>query len=155
MQELMREVSDIPVLPYIEDFTQKLILEDMKVLSLDKPQPAQERIREVAIADMPDKNLRKLPEYMDYYQLIRTKIAKTAQRLYDGEDGGTIFVSFTVLPDGRLGDVYLEENSAKSKHLREVAVESIHEASPFPSFPKELAKRSSLPVSIPINFKNN
>jgi TonB family protein len=149
------EESDIPLLPYIDDFNQKVTLDNTKVLSLDKPRITQERIREVAIADMPDKNLTKLPEYMDYYQLIRTKIAKTAQQLYNGEDGGMVLVSFTILADGRLGNVYLEENSVKSSHLQQIAIKSIHQAAPFPSFPKELANRSSLPVGITIDFKNN
>ncbi|MDD5194487.1 MAG: energy transducer TonB [Candidatus Omnitrophica bacterium] len=146
--------DDIPP-PYINNLSEKFLINNEKKISLDKPPIAQERISEVAIADISSKDLEKIPEYMPYYNSVREKINKTAYRLYDGQDKGIVFLSFVVLPDGRLQGVYLEEQSENNPVLREIAIKSIYEAAPFAPFPKELANRSNLPFRVPINFKNN
>jgi TonB family protein len=50
-----------------------------------------------------------------------------------------VYLSFIISTEGYLREVRLvEEKSSFSPYLREIALRSIKEASPFPDFPKEL-----------------
>lgn len=79
------------------------------------------------------------PSYISYYQIVREKIKRAAYRNYTGTTEGEVTLYFTVVNDGSLADIRLiDEKSAESEYLRNVALKSIKEASPFPVFPKEL-----------------
>lgn len=79
------------------------------------------------------------PYYISYYQTVREKIRRTAYRNYLRNDTGEVYLSFILSNNGELKEVRLAEDKTKaSDYLKEVAVRSIKEASPFPSFPKEL-----------------
>ncbi|MBI3991252.1 MAG: TonB family protein [Candidatus Omnitrophica bacterium] len=79
------------------------------------------------------------PSYISYYQIVREKIRRSAYQNYISAEVGEVFLSFLIFSDGSLKTVRLiEEKSSASAYLREVALKSIKEASPFPSFPKEL-----------------
>ncbi|HTZ11558.1 MAG TPA: energy transducer TonB, partial [Candidatus Margulisiibacteriota bacterium] len=79
------------------------------------------------------------PTYISYYQIVREKIRRSAYQNYTSSETGETYLSFVVSNDGYLKDVRLsEEKSSPSLYLREIALRSIREASPFPAFPKEL-----------------
>jgi outer membrane biosynthesis protein TonB len=81
----------------------------------------------------------KNPSYTGYYELIREKIRHAAYQNYAQTDVGDVYIAFVVGSDGELKDVhYIEDRSAPSYYLKEIALRSIKEASPFPRFPQGL-----------------
>jgi len=81
----------------------------------------------------------KNPVYMHYYQTIREKIKRCAYQNYNRSDTGQVYLTFVVLANGVLADVHIiEEKTKANSYLKEIALRSIRDASPFPTFPKEL-----------------
>ena len=79
------------------------------------------------------------PSYISYYQIIREKIKRAAYQNYTRSEVGEVCFSFIISNDGYLKEVRLkEEKSSSSPYLRQIALRSIKDASPFPNFPKEL-----------------
>ncbi len=79
------------------------------------------------------------PSYISYYQMVREKIRRGAYQNYSRVEVGEVYLSFVILSDGSLKETRLiEEKSSPSIYLREIALRSIKEASPFPNFPKDL-----------------
>lgn len=79
------------------------------------------------------------PSYIGYYQIVREKIRRSAYQNYARTETGEVYLSFLISNEGSLKEVRLIENkSSSSNYLREIALRSIKEASPFPNFPKEL-----------------
>ncbi len=79
------------------------------------------------------------PSYISYYQIVREKIRRAAYQNYSSSEEGEVYLSFIISTDGRLQEVRLvEEKSSPKPYLREIALSSIKDASPFPNFPKEL-----------------
>ena len=79
------------------------------------------------------------PTYIGYYQIVREKIKRAAYQNYTGKEVGEITLSFIISSDGFLKDLLLtQERSSPSEYLREIALRSVKDASPFPNFPKEL-----------------
>ncbi|MDD5566314.1 MAG: hypothetical protein PHG31_05450 [Candidatus Omnitrophica bacterium] len=77
--------------------------------------------------------------YMSYYQIVREKIKRAAYQNYIRNDTGDVYLSFVIARDGSLREVKLhEDKSTGGFYLREVALRSIRNSAPFPSFPKEL-----------------
>jgi TonB family protein len=77
--------------------------------------------------------------YISYYQIVREKIRRAAYQNYTRTETGEVYLSFIISTEGYLREVRLvEEKSSFSPYLREIALRSIKEASPFPDFPKEL-----------------
>ncbi len=93
------------------------------------------------------------PSYLSYYQIVREKIRRAAYQNYTRTDSGEVYLSFVISREGFLTDVRLvEEKSSSSKYLREVALRSIREASPFPDFPKDL-DYAQLSFNVIISFE--
>lgn len=79
------------------------------------------------------------PSYISYYQIVREKIRRAAYQNYTRTETGEVYLSFIVSGDGYLREIRLvEERSSPSPYLRDIAIRSIKDASPYPSFPKEL-----------------
>jgi TonB family protein len=79
------------------------------------------------------------PSYISYYQIVREKIRRAAYRNYVRNEIGEVYLSFIISRDGYLREVRLsEDRSSGTAYLKDVALRSIKEASPFPDFPKEL-----------------
>ena len=79
------------------------------------------------------------PTYISYYQIVREKIKRSAYQNYTGSEIGEVTISFIISDDGYLKELRLiEDKSSPSSYLREIAIKSIKDASPFPNFPKEL-----------------
>ncbi len=80
------------------------------------------------------------PKYNNYYQIVRDKIRKCAYDNYQHYETGEVYLVFVVLGDGSLKDAkIIEEKTRAERYLREIALESIKDASPYPRFPDELA----------------
>jgi outer membrane biosynthesis protein TonB len=79
------------------------------------------------------------PTYISYYQLVREKIKRAAYQNYSRADAGDVFISFVISEDGYLKNLLLQqEKSCSNNYLKEIAIRSVKDASPFPNFPKEL-----------------
>lgn len=99
-----------------------------------------------------EKELEKLEEYIQYYELIREKIKNTVSKNYRFDEAGTVEVVFRIGRTGALKEVLVNENtSAKIRILKAAALKSIEDASPFPPFPEAL-KRDELAFSLAIIF---
>ncbi len=79
------------------------------------------------------------PSYISYYQLVREKIRRTAYQSYTRTAVGEVYLSFIISSDGSLRAIRLvEDKSSPSAYLKEIALKSVKDASPFPDFPKDL-----------------
>jgi len=79
------------------------------------------------------------PSYIGYYQIVREKIKRAAYQNYTHAETGEVYLSFIISCDGYLKEIRLsEEKSSSSSYLKETALRSVKDASPFPNFPKEL-----------------
>ena len=79
------------------------------------------------------------PVYISYYQIVREKIRRAAYQNYTRSETGEVYLSFVIFTDGSLKEMQLvQEKSSADTYLRDIALRSIKEASPFPNFPKEL-----------------
>lgn len=79
------------------------------------------------------------PSYISYYQLVREKIKRAAYQNYSRVDTGNVHISFVISNDGYLKNLILnDEKSCLNNYLKEIAVRSVKDASPFPNFPKDL-----------------
>ena len=93
------------------------------------------------------------PSYISYYQIVREKIRRAAYQNYTRAEVGEAYLSFLISSDGSLKAVQLiEEKSSPSTYLKEIALRSVKEASPFPNFPKEL-DYSQLSFNVVISFE--
>ncbi len=91
--------------------------------------------------DLPPIDLEKAnnPSYISYYQIVREKIRRAAYQNYTRTEMGEVFLSFVVSNQGYVREVRIvDEKSSDSLFLREIALLSVREASPFPVFPKDL-----------------
>ncbi len=78
--------------------------------------------------------------YISYYRAIREKIRLHADKNYPHNKRtaqGEVFLSFIVASNGQLLQVMVvDEKSSADRTLRNMAIHSIRDASPFPSFPE-------------------
>lgn len=93
------------------------------------------------------------PSYISYYQIVREKIRRSAYQNHNRNEEGEVYLSFIVSSDGILKAVQvIEEKSRLTPYLRETALRSINQATPFPTFPKEL-NYPQLSFNVLISFK--
>lgn len=91
-----------------------------------------------------EKNKAKKAAYINYYRAVREKIRKQADRNYPqsrdlGE--GEVFLTFVIASNGELLQVkVVNRKSVKDPELRQVAIDSVRDASPFPAFPKGMSQ---------------
>ncbi|MDD5465280.1 MAG: hypothetical protein PHP73_02940 [Candidatus Omnitrophica bacterium] len=79
------------------------------------------------------------PSYINYYQIVREKIRRSAYQNYTHNETGEVYISFIISCDGYIKDARLvEEKTTAGEYLKEIALRSVKNASPFPDFPKEL-----------------
>ena len=93
------------------------------------------------------------PSYISYYQIVREKIKRAAYQNYTRQDTGEVYLSFIIAKDGQLKDSRLvDEKSSGKEYLRQIALRSLKDASPFPEFPRNL-DYPSLSFNIVISFE--
>ncbi len=79
------------------------------------------------------------PSYISYYQIVREKIRRSAYQNYSKAETGEVYISFIITRDGLMREVRLiEAKSSSNAYLKETALKSVRDSSPFPNFPKEL-----------------
>ena len=79
------------------------------------------------------------PSYISYYQIVREKIRRSAYQNYTHNETGEVYASFIITNDGYIKDVRIaEDKTSANDYLKNIALRSIKDASPFPNFPKEL-----------------
>lgn len=79
------------------------------------------------------------PSYITYYQIVREKIRRSAYQNYTHNETGEVYISFIISNDGYIkGARIAEEKTTANGYLKEIAIRSVRDASPFPNFPKEL-----------------
>jgi TonB family protein len=93
------------------------------------------------------------PSYISYYQILREKIKRAAYQNCAQEEVGQVYITFVISSYGILKDVRIsDEKSSPNSYLREIALRSVKDASPFPNFPREL-DYSSLSFNVLISFE--
>lgn len=93
------------------------------------------------------------PSYINYYQLVREQIRRSAYQGYSRTETGEIYISFLIMQDGTLRDIKLiEDRSTPSYYLRDIAVKSVKAAAPFKAFPNDL-NYQQLSFNVIISFE--
>jgi len=93
------------------------------------------------------------PSYISYYQTVREKIRRSAYQNYNRNETGEVYISFIISNDGYIKSVRLiDEKTTGNDYLKDTALKSVKDASPFPNFPKEL-DYSQLSFNIIISFE--
>lgn len=131
--------------PFI-DKQQEMVLRNRenapKTLSLTKPyliKPEIVSIKKKISFISVDKDKAHNPSYINYYQVVREKIKHSAYQSYTRSESGEVYLSFVISSGGDLKQTRIvDEKSSFSPYLREIALKSLKNAAPFPSFPKEL-----------------
>jgi TonB family protein len=128
---------------------------DIKRHQIQKEPFSPEKIafeKKIILPEIPSPNINS-PVYLNYYQKIREKIRMCAYQNFIKPEQGEIYLSFTITSNGELKKLSLiEEKSSQSVYLRDIALKSIQDASPFPSFPKDL-EFSELSFNVIISFE--
>ncbi|MDP2938859.1 MAG: hypothetical protein Q8O13_02095 [Candidatus Omnitrophota bacterium] len=97
-------------------------------------------LKRISVPEVKSDNKIKNPKYNNYYQVIREKVRRYAYGNYTRYETGEVYLVFVVLRDGSLKDVRLiEEKTKANSYLKEIALKSIKDASPYPSFPEGLS----------------
>lgn len=98
------------------------------------------------------------PKYLSYTDTIRQKIRQTAQRFYNSLDTkykGKVYLAFVISRDGSLKDVrIIEARTQANDQLRQLALRSFRESSPFTPFPKDL-DYPELSFNVELGFQVN
>ncbi|MDD2752621.1 MAG: energy transducer TonB [Candidatus Omnitrophica bacterium] len=93
------------------------------------------------------------PAYISHSQIVREKIKRCLYQNYNRTETGQVYLSFLLSKDGFLKNVQLsEEKSSHSGYLRQIALQSIRDAAPFPDFPKGL-DYDELSFNVVISFE--
>jgi len=109
--------------------------------------------KNVSLPSIPGETF-KTPEYKSYYQLIREKIRRFAYYNYKKLQEGEVFLTFSLTPQGELADVAInEQKSSNDEYLRDIALNSIKDAAPFPDFPEKLKNNQKLAFNVIISFE--
>jgi len=157
MNQKITADSSVPP-PYVDKDN---IFKDAKSLPYDKPNYNKpvflgpDAVSSKKKINLPNVDLDKInnPSYISYYQIVREKIKRAAYQNYNRQDTGEVYLSFIIAKDGKLMDSRLvEERSSAEAYLRQIALRSLKDASPFPEFPKSL-DYPSLSFNIVISFE--
>jgi protein TonB len=96
--------------------------------------------------------------YIGYYRSVREKIRYYADRNYVKEGSvsqGEVFLSFVVASSGELLHIMIiDKKSADDSLLRNIAINSIRDASPFPAFPQGM-NQYKITFNVIISFELN
>lgn len=96
--------------------------------------------------------------YIGYYRSVREKIRYYADRNYIKEGSasqGEVFLSFSVTSKGELLHIMIMDNrSVKDSLLRDIAINSVRDASPFPAFPQGM-NQFQITFNVIISFELN
>lgn len=119
-----------------------------------------EDVKEAQVKDEARENakrqarIRSSKDYINYFQLLREKIRQKLRSNYmDYQNEGDISLAFVLNSNGSLSTVEVDsKSSSQDMTLKSIAVESVKEAAPFPSFPKALSY-PRMSFNLDISFK--
>ena len=134
LPEVKKEDMLKPAKPFSEE--KKEGLADVKqVKAVEK---AKEKRFEAIVNE--EKDEYRKASYISYYRAVREKIKQLADAHYSKNKNlreGEVFLSFIVASSGELLQLsVVEEKSIDDNRLRDIALRSIQDASPFPRFPE-------------------
>jgi len=118
---------------------------DVKPVAAPKPAEVKKKsaVKEKADEKIAKKEaqIKTTKDYVGYYQFIREKIRQRLKYNYrDYRREGDVRLVFTLDSRGAMKEVNIDERSSvNDRVLRDIAIMSIKDASPFPSFPKALS----------------
>ena len=93
------------------------------------------------------------PAYATYYQIVRDRIRERAYSNYTKLSMGEVYLTFVIKANGSLAQLQIMENkSAANDFLRDVGMNSVKEAAPFPPFPQDLSY-PELTFNVQISFQ--
>ncbi len=96
----------------------------------------------------------KSPDYKNYYHIVREKIRKLAYQNYKQLQEGEVVIAFCLNPEGILLEAEVnDKKSVNSGYLREIALRSVKNASPYPEFPPKLRGQKKLSFNVIISFE--
>jgi TonB family protein len=102
-------------------------------------------------------NSAKKATYISYYRAVREKIRKHADRNYPRNRNlgqGEILLNFLVTAKGNLLNMQIvDKESTKDALLRNIALDSVEDAGPFPPFPKGM-NQYQINFNIIISFED-
>ncbi len=105
-----------------------------------------------------EKDSGKKATYIGYYRLVREKIRYYADKNYIKEGSaseGEVFLSFVVTSNGELLHILMVDNkSTNDSMLRNIAIDSVKDASPFPVFPQGM-NQYQITFNVIISFELN
>jgi len=143
-----------PIVRKLPKVTKEQVLKPPKDLAKKSRKAKREKRTTVALEKVKEKKFetvvkeekdkRKTATYINYYRAVRERIRKHADRNYPknrdlGE--GEVFLNFIVSSSGELLQVrVVNRKSVKNPELREIAIDSVRDASPFPPFPKGMSQ---------------
>ncbi|MFH1772343.1 MAG: hypothetical protein ABH872_05960 [Candidatus Omnitrophota bacterium] len=158
--EKFEDKTGSPPPPFINHAgLRNIIEENLKNLSLNKPQIIDKITKTISLSDdSKTEELKKNPDYMAYYERIRSAIERNLDGQYSSSSvhgSGDVFVNFSVSNEGVLKKIFMKDKSAKNSSLRSITVSGIKKAAPFPEFPEELKNRKELSFDISIYYKNS
>jgi TonB family protein len=123
--------------------------------ALLKPDIGAAKKKMITLAAPKESDLNKInsPSYIGYFQLTREKVRRILYQRYTYTEEGEVFLSFIVGSNGMVKQVRIdEEKSSPSPYLREIAIASVKESSPFPIFPKDL-EYPELSFNVVVSFE--
>jgi hypothetical protein len=93
------------------------------------------------------------PVYAAYNEMVRERIKERVYANYDRMERGSVYLTFLVDAHGRLEVAkIIPEKTNASQHLQDIALRSLHEASPFPPFLKGMSL-TEYPFNIQIQYQ--
>ncbi|MDP2921889.1 MAG: TonB family protein [Candidatus Omnitrophota bacterium] len=105
-----------------------------------------------------EKDSGKKAAYIGYYRSVRERIRYYADRNYIKQGSaaqGEVFLSFVVTSSGELLHIMvIDAKSADDAMLRNIAVDSVRDASPFPAFPQGM-NQYQVTFNVIISFELN
>ena len=158
-----------PIVKKLPKVTKEDILKPPPRAAAKKVRKAEQEPRQMtALKDAKEKTFARVVEeeqddakkatYISYYRAVREKIREWADRNYPKNKKlaeGEVFLSFIVTSSGELLQVMVvDEKSVASRFLRNIAINSIRDASPFPSFPKGIG-HYQITFNVIISFELN
>lgn len=79
------------------------------------------------------------PVYINYYQIVRSRIRDRAYANYERFESGEVYLTFMLDSQGSLKRIkIIEERTRANQYLRQISMRSIEESNPFPPFPSDL-----------------